>query len=166
MLLALEAPIDINPAVPMPGIWAVLGFALMFFAAILVLTTFTLRWLMQYRNETPEPSRLEQLRVEYLWRLDTIEYQWRHQELPAADTVRRISAEAKKFTGTVLDRDIDYLPQDELERAALREPRIGELVTLLASVQDLSFGRHQAEFLLPEEVCALFARFRQVIVSW
>ncbi|WP_418058812.1 hypothetical protein [Pimelobacter simplex] len=103
---------------------------------------------------------LARLRAETLARLGDVERDHAAGRLGLADAHQRLSAEVRRFAGTATGGHADYRVLAELRPAAVRDPRLGPVVALVAAVQDPAFAGGAAP------LAPLLDQAREVVRRW
>lgn len=132
--------LQINPPVGLDWRWWALA-ALMALAACAAMAVGVLRWrtLGRVAVNTPDAS-LRELRADALARISAATADFHAGRANAQDSCQSIGRSARWFAGTASDGDADYETAAQLSTAARRDPRLQEVATFVAGIQDDCFS--------------------------
>lgn len=120
-----------------PWWWLVVALCLL---GILAVLWWARRALRTLDNGDSGGALLEKVRGETLARIDGIAAALASGDLTTARAAARLSAEVRRFAGTVTNGNADYLVLPELRRAALADARLEPVVTVVAGVESTAFA--------------------------
>jgi hypothetical protein len=136
-VMATRPPTIYPPADYSPWWWLVVIGCLL---AIVVTCWWAWRALRRLRPAATGVGLLATLRAQTITRIDVIERRCRTGELGAADAHQQLGAEVRRFVGTVTNGDADYRVLPELRREAVKDPRLDDLVRLVAALEAPAFA--------------------------
>lgn len=132
--------LQINPPVGLDWRWWVLA-ALLALAACGVMAVGILRW--RALGRTPVEvldTSLRELRADALARVSAATADFHDGKTNAQDSCQAIGRAARWFAGTASDGDADYETAAQLTAAARRDPRLQDVATFVAGIQDDCFS--------------------------
>ncbi|MCR1785898.1 hypothetical protein KVF89_25410 [Nocardioides carbamazepini] len=107
---------------------------------------------------------LEKVRGETLARIDGIAAALASGDLTTARAAARLSAEVRRFAGTVTNGNADYLVLPELRRAALVDARLEPVVAVVAGVESTAFAPSGPSG--DAGLAGAFEQAREVVRQW
>lgn len=147
------------PASYSPWWWVVVAVCLL---GIVGVIWWARRSLRTVSPTTTREDLVERLRGQTLAQIDRIAASVASGKVTTADGAALLSAEVRRFAGTVTNGNADYLVLPELRREAARDLRLAPVVEVVESAEDAAFAPGRRDGVLD----LLADRAREVVRGW